>query len=340
MGAFVVRQLSKPGVLRRLLGGKQKENCFIEIENRCATTSLKDLTAADVEHLLSEYEIPRDAATPHLMALYETALREAVRDLQLSEQDAADLKHLRYVFGLDEVAAQDAETQVLRSIYRDQLKKALDDRHLSAAEKQSLENLGRNFGLTDAIIDAVYKQEVREIVQHAFNQAIADRRLTAEEEQGLAAMAKNLGVTWTHDADSEKLVERYRLLAEYESGALPVVVPPVLLQKAELCHAAFPSELHEYRTVTKAYRYVGPAGRIRIMKGLSWRYGSVSINRVTSEELRQLDSGVLYITNKRLLYNGGRKNVNTPLKKILTFTLHKDGIKVEKETGYWQKGRR
>lgn len=76
------------------------------------------------------------------MALYETALRDAVRDLQLSEQDTADLKHLRYVLGLDDGAAQDAQTQVLRLIYRDELKKALDDRHLSTVAKQSLEDLG------------------------------------------------------------------------------------------------------------------------------------------------------------------------------------------------------
>lgn len=55
MGTFAVRELSKPGLLGRLLGRRPKENCFIEIENRCATTPLKDLTAADVEYLLSEY---------------------------------------------------------------------------------------------------------------------------------------------------------------------------------------------------------------------------------------------------------------------------------------------
>jgi hypothetical protein len=32
----------------------------------------------------------------------------------------------------------------------------------------------------------------------------------------------------------------------------------------------------------------------------SVRYGSVSVSRVTSEVLRQLDTGVFYITNKRL----------------------------------------
>ena len=77
------------------------------------------------------------------------------------------------------------------------------------------------------------------------------------------------------------------------------------------------------------------------MKGLSWRYGSVSVGRVTREEMRQLDSGVLYITNRRLVFNGASKNVSTPFKKIIHFTLHKDGIQIEKDrdetSSSWEK---
>jgi hypothetical protein len=85
--------------------------------------------------------------------------------------------------------------------------------------------------------------------------------------------------------------------------------------------------------LTRAIQYSGPSGRIRITKGLSWRYGQVSVNRVTSEELRQIDSGTLYVTNKRLLFNGTSKNLNIPYKKIIQFTLYKDGLEIEKDTG-------
>jgi hypothetical protein len=41
----------------------------------------------------------------------------------------------------------------------------------------------------------------------------------------------------------------------------------------------------------------------------------------------------LHITNKRLLFNGTLKNVQVLFKKIIHFTLFKDGIQIEKETG-------
>jgi len=180
---------------------------------------------------------------------------------------------------------------------------------------------------------SIYKEEVLAVVQEAFNAAVADKRLTDAEEQRLIAISTNLGVKMTHDAETQRLVDRFRLLARIEGGTLPEINTNLSLQRGERCHAEFDSRLHEKRTVTKAIRYSGPSGRIRIMKGLSWRYGQVNVNRVTTEELKQIDSGTLYVTNKRLLFNGSARNVSVAYKKVIHFTLYKDGLRVEKDTG-------
>ena len=43
-----------------------------------------------------------------------------------------------------------------------------------------------------------------------------------------------------------------------------------------------------------------------------WRYGYVNVSRVTTEELRHIDTAALYLTSKRLLFNGQEKNVSIP----------------------------
>ncbi len=57
------------------------------------------------------------------------------------------------------------------------------------------------------------------------------------------------------------------------------------------------------------------------------------MDRVTREEMRQIDTGTLYITNKRLLFNGAGKNFNVPYKKVVQFTAYKDGLKIERDSG-------
>jgi len=286
-----------------------------------------------VENILSNYELPRERAQEGLKELYRQAVEFRAKDLQLSDEEIGEMRRLRYVLGVDEDMAKAVETELLRVHYRAALRKALEDGHLTDAEKTKLDAMAINFGLPEAVRDGIYTEEVTTAVQQAFNEAIADRRLTPEEDQRLAAVSANLGVTVTHSAETQRNLDRFRLLARIENGHLPVVQTTVLLQRGEVCHATYPSTLHELRTVTKAIRYHGPSGSIRIMKGLSWRYGSMNVQRVTSEQLRALDSGTLLVTNKRLLFNGTNKNSQIPLKRMIHFTLFQDAIQIEKDSG-------
>ncbi len=333
MSIFRTIEPQRPGLLRRLMGGKLPENAFVEIQNLLATHAVKDLSAGQIIAILSDYAIPREKAMLRLAEFYDTALRYYLRDAALSPEEREELKQFRHVLYLDDVTAVEVEATLVRTKFRDELKKMLGDAYLSDDEKQRLDRMAKNFSLSEEVRAEIYKEEVLAVVQEAFNRAIVDQRLTKDEEARLAQMSENLGVKVAHDEKSQQAVERFKLLARIDAGELPIIHPSVIFQRGELCHAEFSSRLHEMRTVTKRVNYQGPTGRIRIMKGLSWRYGSVSVNRVTSEELRQLDSGVLYITNKRLLFDGGSKTVQTPFKKIIKFTLYKDGIQIEKETG-------
>ena len=49
--------------------------------------------------------------------------------------------------------------------------------------------------------------------------------------------------------------------------------------------------------------------------------------------MTQLDTGDLYVTSKRLFFNGAKKNISIPLGKITMFTVFKDGLQIEKEAG-------
>jgi len=69
------------------------------------------------------------------------------------------------------------------------------------------------------------------------------------------------------------------------------------------------------------------------MKGVRYRVGSIKPQRVTSEEWKHIDSGTLYLTNKRLIFTGRLRNSTINLTKILSFTPYSDAIEISKETG-------
>lgn len=59
----------------------------------------------------------------------------------------------------------------------------------------------------------------------------------------------------------------------------------------------------------------------------------ISVQRVTTDVMTQLDTGSLYVTSSRVFFDGAKKNTSIPLGKITNFTVFKDGLKVEKEAG-------
>jgi len=129
-----------------MFGRKPKENALREIQNLLTQKSFDDLTAADLENVLSDYELPRTEALEGLRHLYRSALDFRVtKDLRLSDEDIADLHRLRYVVGLEDSDAKNIELDLPRELYRGLLRHALIDGQLADAEKAELEGMAANF---------------------------------------------------------------------------------------------------------------------------------------------------------------------------------------------------
>jgi hypothetical protein len=114
---------------------------------------------------------------------------------------------------------------------------------------------------------------------------------------------------------------------------VPVVECPLALQKNEECLWAGQASWYEYRAVTRRVNYHGVTASIPIGMGLKYRAGSISAGAARETELVPIDDGELYVTTKRLLYDGKLKNTTIALSAIVKLQLFQGGIIVEKGTG-------
>jgi hypothetical protein len=103
--------------------------------------------------------------------------------------------------------------------------------------------------------------------------------------------------------------------------------------RGEVCHCRFPARWLEMRTRTVGTYRTGPVASIRIVKGLHYRIGSYSTHRVTATELQEIDTGMAYITNKRLIFDGRLKNTNIRHSAVIALEAYSDGVGIEKSTG-------
>lgn len=333
MNGLETIELRSPSLVQRLFRRKVGENALCALQNIIAKTPLSELPLDALERLLGEYDLSREDADEGLARIYCTVFEDFLSDAELSDPAVSGLMHLRRVLGLGDSAAQALEGPLLAAKYRAAVQASLADGVLSTDERTRLATLARSLRLPEELRHNIWNAEASALYTKALEDVIGDSRLSPEEDSHLAALAEQLDVKIKYDDTTRQALERHRTLWRLDQGELPVVPVPVLLQRAETCHAAIPAARLELRTRTRRIRYGGPTARVRIMKGVYWRMGDLAVSRVTDDVWVPLGTGTLYITSKRLIFDGDARTTSIALNRILDFTVYKDGILIDKDSG-------
>lgn len=323
----------RAGFFGRLFGWVPRAAAFVELRNLLATTPCADVQASDVTAALARVRLDCRSAVKELTAIFEQAVLLAALDHNLTEADRHGLQNVQRAFQLTDAEAAAAVESAVGLIYERSMREGLLDSIFTEAESARLKAIATALGIAPEQSKRLFDAVAAVAVQAVFSGAVADRRLTGAEDGQIAALAKALDVNMLQDAETAAAVARYRLLAAVEAGSLPSVSVNILLQRGEVCHFSGAASMHEVRTVTRRINYSGPTASIRIMKGLSWRMGSLAFQKVTTDIMAQLDTGTLYITSKRLFFDGSQRNRSLALGKITKYTVFKDGLQIEKDTG-------
>lgn len=323
----------KQGWLARLFRRPDVEGALDAVETALATEPWDGLSPQGIASILSSRRVTREQAWDSVLGIYGRAISASLSDDGLTEEAQSQLDRLGALLGIPESLVT-AERQVaLEGKFRKALEAAVADRWLSDDEKKALDQLGSKLGVPDDRVNSVRREVLGKLVQAEFDRATEDHRFSPEEDEHLVNLAENLGVKHSYDDRTKDLLERYKLLWRISQGEVPAILAPIRLQRGEDCHWCSPASLHEQRTVTRRIGYSGPTARVRIAKGVYWRMGNLGVSRTTEDVLKLLDQGTLYLTNKRLLFDGANKTTNVTLKRIINFTVYSDGLRIEKDSG-------
>jgi tellurite resistance protein len=332
MPSFTVQVLPKASFVGRLFGRVPREAAFVEIRNELAVTPWHDVRESDIASVLARHKVTSADVVDDLMTIYREAVTYAAADGALTDMERAGLARLRAAFDLTREHTDAVLEDVARQRYRELLVDALGDGHVSADERAKLDAIALSLGVDAPRAQTLYAEEARRAMQLYFDHCTQDKRFSPDEEQRLRQMSQALDIELTFS--DAQLLERYRLFGRIETGELPVVDVPILLQRGERCHFFADQVVHsEIRTVTKRVNYSGVTTSVRIIKGVRWRVGSITPQRVTQDVLTRIDTGPLFMTNKRVLIQGAKKKTAIALTKIIHFTVFSDGLQLQKDTG-------
>jgi len=332
---FKTRSPVTPTLIQRILRITPKENAVIEVINLIANAgSISNVFREDVIKIEERYKVNLNKKFgPTLELLYSNYLQSCLSDKHIDEEEANSLSRLKQLFSLNDKTANRLHNDIVQTIYKESVEEAIKDGRLTGEEKFFLEKLQKEVCLSDEIVKGIYAKASTEHINAYLSMIGKDERLSPQEDAELTSIAKNLSVAIDFTDKTKKLLDEYRLYWLIENGELPEIATEINLQKDEKCYAKRDINWYENRRVTKRIRYSGPSFRIKLAKGLYWRIGEVSVQPISEDVLSLIDSGEVYLTNKRIIFTGNRKNTSLRLSKILDFTVFKNGIEITKDSG-------
>jgi DNA-directed RNA polymerase subunit F len=268
-----------------------------------------------------------------MFEFYAAYLKFCLADNKLSADELTNIKHLREISSINEEDASKIHNELTSSILKQNYELAVSDGKLTEQEKQFLEQLQKDMCVPADIAKRISEEVRTDYVNNFLKTITSDDRLSPDEERELDSISKSLNIELKMDEATRNKLQRLKLYWVIENGEPASIQTNINLTRNENCYFHAQVEWHEKRRVTKRIDYHGPVARIRIMKGVYYRIGSISPNVVSTEEWRHIDSGNLYLTNTRIIFMGSSKNSSIRLNKVLSFSPYSNGVEVDKDTG-------
>ena len=328
------RPARRRGWMDRMLGRPRADLAGQALQHLLTQRDPTHISSGDISALMLEYDVGGPAARDVLVQMWRHVLSTFLSDDAFSDREIAYLEALREAFALTADEVRTAEEAVVHPRYSVALRDALADARLSDDERAVLGRLGEALRLPASVQKDLHERSSRAVIGRLLDRSVADRRLSPEELEELASVARHLGIAPDFDSATEAMLDRYALFWRIENGDLPsVTVPDAALESGEVCHMELSAERHEQRSIGDSAETEGVVS-VRIARGVYFRVGTASAERVNRTLLVRADAGPLLITNQRVLFMGGQGSSSFLLRDISSYQVYADGIVLERRSGH------
>ncbi|MDQ3698743.1 MAG: AAA family ATPase [Gemmatimonadota bacterium] len=272
------------------------------IQERLAAGDPSGISHREIATILSGYDVPKNQRRSLLVSIWVDTCRSFLTDDELTADERAYLAALRYLLDIRQDEVIRFETAEVQPRYRGALEQALADGEIDPGERASLKALAAQLGLSPQTEQRLFLGPVRTMVEQAVKEAAADGRVSDAERDRLKRLLPNTGISV--DEATQKELDRLHELWSVENGKPLAEVPvSINLQRDEACYFADAIEWRELRA------------------------------RKDGDQLTTIDRGQVYLTNKRVLFVGGKKNASLKYENLLGATLYRDAIELKKSAG-------
>lgn len=327
---FQIVPLVKASLFQRLFKQLPMENSVIEVNNLLASYSLKEISNENIYEIEQRYQIKLEQEFRlNLEEFYAVYLNHCLGDGNLNNEDFENLKHFKSILSLSENSIEKLNYKIGEIVYRRFFEKAIVNGRLIKREEDFLEKIEKDLHLPKELVNKISSEIKTNFIQNYVKKIIENQILSPDIEKEIENIIESLNIKLVFDKQTKQQLERLKCYWQLENLPLPTIEPDIVIQKSEICYFKIASvKWYELKTFRQKPSYYN--SNIKNLK--KFYLNSTHKKSGINDYHRYIDSGSLYLTNKRVIFAGKSKNINIRFEKILSLNPQISGIEIEKET--------
>ncbi|MBE8726196.1 hypothetical protein [Flavobacterium hungaricum] len=328
---FQIVPLVRPSFFQKIFKQLPIENSVIEVNNLLASYSIKDIPKEHINEIEEKYQINLEKEFKlNLEEFYAVYLNHYLKDGILKDSDFENLNHLSYILSLKKDSVEMLVLKIGEIVYRKFFTKAISNGRLIRREEEFLEKIENEMNLPKTLVNKISYEMKNNFLQDYVRNVINNKELSPDIEKEINNISESLRIDLVFTKDITKQIENLKLYWKIENLDLQTIEADILIQKSETCYFRANSvKWYEFKSLRqKPTNYIS---NFKVLKEFYLNLNSQGANN-NNPYIKYVDSGSLYLTNKRIIFIGRNKNINIRFEKILRLTPQLDGIEVEKDT--------
>lgn len=118
-------------------------------------------------------------------------------------------------------------------------------------------------------------------------------------------------------------------IKQINDGEIPKInISNLILKEDEFCCYVDNAETYRDKTITTGYTRKGAGVSVRVAKGLNYHTGGGG-SQAIRETQRTTYSGILYLTNKRVIFTSQKDSFDKDINKLTSVTETKNGLVIQ-----------
>jgi hypothetical protein len=299
---FQMVPIRKESFLQRLFKQRRPENAIIELNNILASSDILTLETDRLRQIESKYKLSLSDFELNLQEFFAVYWNQYLVGNATVSLDKAD--KLAALLGLSASTVEILQVKIGKAMYETTAKGFMSGGRFSLDDERELDTLRKKMKLPQTIAAELLNDLKQQVFQKYVDKVISKNRCTPTEEQEAFTILANFNLEPAKVKASFEKLKTLKYYWELENLPLKTVDGGEAIQKSETCYFKVNN--------VKWFEVRGSGG---------------------NKHMEQVNHGTLYLTNKRLVFEGFSKNSLITYDKVLRISRANNGITIHKDKG-------